>query len=81
MSAWVVMGHRGVGKTSLLNTLKPMLRGYQIVSLDQIIEDSTAQSIDQIFAEVGESGFREMESQYFNRFVTQNKDYILDLRS
>ena len=58
----VLIGFMGSGKSTVGRELQHRL-GYPLVDMDQVIEQRTGKSITTIFAEVGEEGFREMETR------------------
>lgn len=51
----------GAGKTTVGRELAKQL-SYGFVDADNVIEQATEQSINQLFASVGEAGFRQIES-------------------
>ncbi len=57
-----LVGMMGSGKTIVGKLLAPQL-GYKFVDTDEVIEKVTKQSITQLFANVKEAAFRQMESQ------------------
>lgn len=63
----VVVGHRGTGKTELLQRLQLYLgeRLVEIVDLDTEIEKKIGKTIPELFLEHGENYFRELERQLF----------------
>lgn len=67
----VVIGHRGVGKTSFLERVAAYYleadRAVWTMNLDEIIEQHEGRSICELFTEVGELGFRELERRYFQQ--------------
>ena len=69
----LLIGHRGVGKTSLLTRLKKYARQLKIVSefidLDNYIEKEVGLSIDNIFQKQGEEKFRGYERKYLKSIV------------
>lgn len=64
----VLVGHRGVGKTSLLKRMHVNVPSFD---LDAEIERHSQKSITEIFAQEGESKFRELEIQVF-KYIYQN---------
>lgn len=57
-----LIGMMGAGKTSVGQVLAPQL-GYQFFDTDAVIEQLAGQSITQLFAEMGEAGFRDLETR------------------
>ncbi len=82
MKDWMFIGHRGVGKSTLLSQLKPHFNDYfQFYSLDQEIENQVGMSISDFFPKVSEEEFRNVEMQVFEKLVHQkaNKNKIIDM--
>ncbi len=61
MSNVYLIGMPGSGKTTLGRLVAAQL-GRQFVDLDAVIEEQAGKTISAIFADVGESGFRQKES-------------------
>ena len=57
----LLIGYRGTGKTTVGRLLAERL-GWGFLDADRILEDTHGQSIKEIFAHEGESGFREQEA-------------------
>lgn len=57
-----LVGMMGAGKTTVGRLVATHL-GYRFVDTDAVIEQATGQSITQLFANVGEAAFRQLESQ------------------
>ncbi|MBW4662653.1 MAG: shikimate kinase [Chroococcus sp. CMT-3BRIN-NPC107] len=57
-----LVGMMGSGKTTIGSLIATEL-GYKFLDTDAVIEQVTKQSINQLFAEVGETEFRQIESQ------------------
>lgn len=70
-----LMGFMGAGKTTLGKALAKHL-GVTFQDLDQYIERRYMKTVSQIFAEYGESGFREIESRLL-REVGEMEDVIV----
>lgn len=72
-----LVGHRGVGKTTLLRRLELVFAGRDNIvfkDLDTEVENFERRSIANIFKESGEAQFRKMESTTFFRLVEQFGD-------
>lgn len=79
----VLMGHRGTGKSQLLERLKiyfkrtdPQLK---LFDLDREIESREGKTIQQIFNEIGEEAFRRLETKVFHELAGANSEYIVAL--
>lgn len=57
-----LVGMMGAGKTTVGRELATAL-GYRFVDTDAVIAQLTGQSITQLFADIGEAAFRQLESQ------------------
>lgn len=57
-----LIGMMGAGKTTVGKLLATQL-GYRFFDTDAVIEQAAGQSIAEIFAESGEAGFRQLETQ------------------
>ena len=81
MKQWVLVGHRGVGKSSLLKKLSKQFPNFHCSSLDKLIQEKNKKSIPEIFESEKEEGFRRIEKDSFTEFIKTNKevDFILDL--
>lgn len=72
----VLIGHRGVGKSSLLQRHKEYFPGVPSIDLDQEIEKQTGKKISDIFTDEGESAFRQYELEIFKQLVRSEKFVI-----
>jgi shikimate 5-dehydrogenase/shikimate kinase len=75
-----IMGHRGVGKTSLLERIEKYCPEAKVFCLDTLIEQELG-PISTIFAEKGEDHFRKIELKVFESLVetldgTNNAIYL-----
>jgi len=70
-----LIGYRGTGKTTVARELASRL-GYEWVDADDIVEEAVGLSIAEIFAESGEAGFRELESQAVEALVGKQRIVI-----
>lgn len=62
----IICGHRGVGKTSLLQRLQKTFYNFTFIDLDQKIEEVSALSTQDFFRLHGEPEFRKIELQTFH---------------
>jgi shikimate kinase len=67
----VLTGFMGAGKTSVSAELS-RLTGFSRVEVDEEIERSAGKSIPEIFSEMGEPAFRDMETQEIRRAARRN---------
>lgn len=78
----VLVGHRGVGKSSLLTRLKTYF-GEEIIDyfdLDQEIEKHSGKTIREIFVTEGEETFRDFEQIVFKKLITgANKETYISV--
>ncbi len=58
----VLIGFMGCGKSTVGRELQQRL-GYPLVDMDSLIEQRVGKTIATLFAELGESGFRDLETQ------------------
>lgn len=70
MDLTILLGHRGVGKTSLLDRIPGYVAKAQCYCLDREIEKRVG-PIQQIFAQQGESAFRSIEIKVFAEILLQ----------
>ncbi|MBC7465605.1 MAG: hypothetical protein H7256_06390 [Bdellovibrio sp.] len=79
----VIIGHRGVGKTSFLKRHQTYCKQLGIdavhFDLDEQIELSEKQSIRNIFKDKGEAYFRELEESIFKKLTSENSSYVISL--
>ncbi len=64
-----LIGHRGVGKSSLLQRHKEYFPGVLAFDLDHEIEKNTGKKISDIFSQEGEGSFRRHELEAFNKLL------------
>ena len=82
MKSWILVGHRGVGKSTIFNFLKERYHdSFLFYSLDEEIVKKTERSIQEIFDSDGEEKFREYEQTIFNELSNKNqeKPLIVDI--
>lgn len=70
-----VIGLPGSGKTTLSKMLADFL-SYKFYDIDLLIEKNEGKKISEIFEEIGEEGFREIESKTLES-ICQNKHSII----
>ena len=68
---YLIVGHRGTGKTSLLFALKEEGIQGQFIDLDTYIEQEEKMKIAEIFKKRGEAVFRQLEISYLNSLVNK----------
>ena len=77
----LIVGHRGTGKTSLLQRIRLYLPGAAVLDLDALVEESAKKPIERIFTEEGEAAFRRLEREALEK-VLENppaRDFFLAL--
>lgn len=72
-----LIGYMGAGKTTMGKSLAQVMN-LEFIDLDQFIEARQHKTIREIFAEVGETGFREIERRSLQE-VAQYDNVILSL--
>lgn len=78
----LLIGHRGVGKTSLLKRLSSYCQKTNVdadtIDLDKYIEQCENKKISDIFTDSGEGTFRKLEKKYLKQIITDTnkKTYI-----
>lgn len=76
---FILIGHRGVGKTSLANRMKSYFPDIPVIDLDEEISKSERKSISEIFQKVNEYGFREIEQRLLFANIQSHKQFILSV--
>ena len=72
-----LIGYRGTGKTSVAPLVAEMLGpSWQSVDMDPLIEEQAESTIAEIFADEGEVGFRDRESQVLTMLAQRNQHVI-----
>ena len=71
-------GYRGCGKTSVGKRLAEVLNR-PFLDTDEAIEKAAGKSIAQIFAETGESSFRDLESNQIELLKMASSDMVVSL--
>ncbi len=78
----VLIGHRGVGKSHLLDRLKVYYQDQtdlKFFDLDREIESRQGKSVSTIFSDEGEKKFRELEISVFREISDSNPNVIVSL--
>jgi shikimate kinase len=70
-----LIGYRATGKTTVGRELAYLLR-WQFIDADVLIEERAGKSIREIFAQEGEAGFRDRESELL-REVSNRQDHVI----
>ncbi|CAM2823446.1 shikimate kinase [Paenibacillus sediminis] len=71
----ILVGMMGTGKSTVARLLAEQL-GYSLVDLDAAIVDSAGSSIPEIFAEKGETYFRDLESEVLEKVLQSDRQII-----
>ncbi|MES3036399.1 MAG: shikimate kinase [Bdellovibrionota bacterium] len=66
----VVCGHRGVGKTTFSQRLEIYDPTAMVIDLDQEISEGEKLSVKEIFTQLGEKHFRDLEKKYFTKIIS-----------
>ncbi|MES2802713.1 MAG: shikimate kinase [Bdellovibrionota bacterium] len=74
----ILIGHRGVGKSSLLERHAEYFSEIPGKDLDVVIAEKENQALIDIFNTRGEAAFRELEKKYFLELTT-GKDYCISV--
>lgn len=74
----VLCGFMGCGKTTVGRKLA-RLTGLPFVDLDRYLEEKEQMSIPDIFAQYGESYFRELETRYLSELTQRTESMVLSL--
>ena len=72
----VLAGMMGSGKTTVGNILKENLSGFNFVETDSLIVEKEGMSINEIFAEKGESYFRNLEKNIISELLKKQNQII-----
>uniref|UniRef100_UPI0040565C68 shikimate kinase n=1 Tax=Agathobacter sp. TaxID=2021311 RepID=UPI0040565C68 len=70
-----LIGFMGVGKSTIAKMLADWL-GMELMEMDETIEKEQGCTINEIFAQKGEEGFRDMESALVER-ISQSKNAVV----
>ena len=72
-----LIGYRGTGKSTVAPLVAEMLGpSWQAVDMDPLIEEQAESTIAEIFADEGEAGFRDRESQILTMLAQKNQHVI-----
>jgi len=65
-----LIGYMGAGKTTIGEQLAERLE-YKFLDMDHVIEEKIQQSVSQIFSELGEEKFRQLERECLEKIATE----------
>jgi shikimate kinase len=74
----VLLGYMGCGKSTIANILSKTMQ-IPFIDLDEVIEERTNLSINQIFKQQGEIYFRKLEHETFVELLNSPKNLIIGL--
>ena len=72
-------GHRGTGKTALLERHRQYFPEVKHFDLDEEIEDAMEQNLREYFLRVGEQEFRQTEKDIFRKIFENNRNFVISL--
>lgn len=75
----VLVGHRGVGKTNLLKRHAIYFSGVVHFDLDEEIEKHSKMTVAEYFQKYGESHFRKIEIEVWQKLIKENPAYVIAL--
>ncbi len=75
----IFIGHRGVGKTSLLKRHAGYFPEIQPFDLDFEVEKFSGITVSEYFQKFGEADFREIERVVFKKLTDNNTNYVISL--
>ncbi|MFN7824499.1 MAG: shikimate kinase [Pseudobdellovibrionaceae bacterium] len=73
---WILIGHRGVGKSAVLSRLKTVFPQVSTFDLDHEVSQFMGKPISEVFRERGESAFREIEKKVFSDLLVHPRFII-----
>lgn len=76
---YCIIGHRGVGKSQLLQRMSVYYPNIKRVDLDLEIESVIHEPIKTYFEREGEASFRKLEIHVFKKIYQENTDFIISL--
>ena len=71
-----LIGFMGAGKSYIGRALRKKL-GWKLFDLDQEIQNKSGQTINEIFQDLGENAFRNLERECLQELIKLNKDLII----
>lgn len=71
-----IVGYMASGKTTFGRELAENL-GVKFIDLDQYIETKTSKTITELFNEIGEEGFRNLEKEHLAGAAQEEEDFVL----
>lgn len=79
MMKLLLVGHRGVGKSTFLKRHAQYFPKIKHLDLDSEIESSQNLTIDQIFKRQGEAIFRKFEVETLEKLILEHQEYVITL--
>ena len=73
----ILIGHRGVGKSSLLQRHLTYFPNVTHIDLDSEIEKKTKLSVTDFFAKFSEDAFRKLEIETYREIKMSNQNYVI----
>lgn len=71
----LLIGFMAAGKSTIANRISQE-KGYKLISIDKEIERECNMTITEIFAQMGEEGFRLLERKVLSKVITGNNQII-----
>ena len=71
----ILIGFMATGKSTLARTLAPGL-GFDVVDTDDLIIERAGKPITEIFSDIGQEGFRDLESGILKDFLNRDRMVI-----
>ncbi len=71
-----LIGMMGSGKSTIGKLLADKIKGYMFIDTDEEIVKTEKKTINEIFDQIGERGFREIESKILKKILTNDNQII-----